>query len=288
MAPLKENPAPHDEDLIKKLNAIALSLRRDSLIMTTKASSGHIGGSLSAADIVAALYFHHLRHDPKNPNWGDRDRFILSKGHACPVVYAALAKAGYFPREELWTLRKIGSILQGHPDMRRTPGIEASTGTLGQGLSIGEGMALAARLDGKAYRVYVLLGDGELDEGQVWEAAMSASHYRIDNLTAIVDLNSHQLSGPTDKVMSLKPVADKWRAFGWHVIEIDGCQMKQILDSLDEAERIKGKPTVIIAHTNKGKGVSCVERSFAEGHCEYHGIPLTESELAQALEELHE
>lgn len=288
MAPLKENPAPHDEDLIKKLNAIALSLRRDSLIMTTKASSGHIGGSLSAADIVAALYFHHLRHDPKNPNWEDRDRFILSKGHACPVVYAALAKAGYFPREELWTLRKIGSILQGHPDMRRTPGIEASTGTLGQGLSIGEGMALAARLDGKAYRVYVLLGDGELDEGQVWEAAMSASHYRIDNLTAIVDLNSHQLSGPTDKIMSLKPVADKWRAFGWHVIEIDGCQMKQILDSLDEAERIKGKPTVIIAHTNKGKGVSCVERSFAEGHCKYHGVPLTESELAQALEELHE
>jgi transketolase len=288
MAPLKENPTPHDEDLIKKLNAIALSLRRDSLIMTTKASSGHIGGSLSAADIVAALYFHHLTHDPKNPNWGNRDRFILSKGHACPVVYAALAKLGYFPREELWTLRKIGSILQGHPDMRRTPGIEASTGTLGQGLSIGEGMALAARLDGKAYRVYVLLGDGELDEGQVWEAAMSASHYQIDNLTAIVDLNSHQLSGPTDKIMSLKPVADKWRAFGWHVIEIDGHRMNQILDSLDEAERIKGKPTVIIAHTNKGKGVSCVERSFAEGHCKYHGVPLTESELAQALEELHE
>ncbi len=288
MAPFDEKKAPHDEKLIKRLDAIALSLRRDSLIMTTKACSGHIGGSLSAAEIVAALYFHHLRYDPKNPEWEDRDRFILSKGHACPVIYAALAKAEYFSKEELLTLRKIGSVLQGHPDMRRTPGIETSTGTLGQGLSIGEGMALAARLDGKSHRVYVLLGDGELDEGQVWEAAMSASHYRIDNLTAIVDLNSHQLSGFTDKVMSLKPVADKWRAFGWHVIEIDGHQMEQILDSLDEAERIKGKPTVIIAHTNKGKGVSFVEKSFAEGHSKYHGIPLTESELAQALEELHE
>jgi transketolase len=288
MAPLKENPAPHGKDLIKKLNAIALSLRRDTLIMTTKAGSGHVGGSLSAADIVTALYFHHLRHDPKNPNWEDRDRFILSKGHACPVVYAALAGAGYFPREELWTLRQIGSILQGHPDMRKTPGVETSTGTLGQGLSIGEGIALAAKLDRKSYRVYVLLGDGELDEGQVWEAAMSGSHYQIDNLTAIVDLNSHQLSGPTDNIMSLKPIADKWRAFGWHVIEIDGHQMEQILDSLDEAEKIKGKPTVIIAHTLKGKGVSFVERSFAEGRYKYHGLPLTESELAKALEELHE
>ncbi len=288
MAPFSEKKAPHDEKLTKRLDAIALSLRRDSLIMTTKAGSGHIGGSLSAADIVAALYFHHLRHDPKNPKWEDRDRFVLSKGHACPVVYAALEKAGYFPREELWKLRKIGSVLQGHPDMRRTPGVETSTGTLGQGLSIGEGMALAARLDGKSHRVYVLLGDGELDEGQIWEAAMSASHYQIDNLVAIVDLNSHQLSGFTDKVMSLKPVADKWRAFGWHVIEIDGHQMKQILDSLDEAERIKGKPTVIIARTNKGKGVSFVEKAFAEGHSEYHGITLTESELARALEELHE
>ena len=288
MAPFNEKKVPHDEELIKRLDSIAFSLRRDSLIMTTTAGSGHIGGSLSAAEIVAALYFHHIRHDPKNPEWEDRDRFILSKGHACPVVYAALAKVGYFPREELWKLRKIGSILQGHPDMRRTPGIETSTGTLGQGLSIGEGMALAARLDGKAHRVYVLLGDGELDEGQVWEAAMSASHYRIDNLTAIVDLNSHQLSGSTDKVMSLKPVADKWRAFGWHVIEIDGRQMKQILDSLDEAEKIKGRPVVIIARTNKGKGVSFIEKSFAGGRCRYHGIPLTESELAQALEELHE
>ncbi len=238
MAPLNEKKVPHDEELIKKLDSIAVSLRRDSLIMTTKAGSGHIGGSLSAAEIVAALYFHQIRHDPQNPKWEDRDRFILSKGHACPVVYAALAMVGYFPREELWKLRKAGSMLQGHPDMRKTPGVEASTGTLGQGLSIGEGIALSARLDGKSYRVYVLLGDGELNEGQVWEAVMSASHYWIDNLTAIVDLNRHQLSGPTDKIMSLKPVADKWRAFGWHVIEIDGHQTKQILDSLDEAEGI--------------------------------------------------
>jgi transketolase len=281
-----ENLYAHDEGLVKRLEEIALSLRRDVLLMTTKAGSGHIGGSLSAADIVTALYFHHLKHDPKNPRWEDRDRFILSKGHAAPVVYAALARAGYFPREELWKLRKIGSILQGHPDMLKTPGIEASTGTLGQGLSIGEGMALAARLEGRNYRVYVLLGDGEMDEGQVWEAAMSATHYKIDNLTAIVDLNSHQLSGPTDKIMCLRPVADKWRAFGWHVIEIDGHSMRQILDSLDEAVGIKEKPTVIIAHTIKGKGVSFVERSFARGEYKYHGIPLTESELAQALEEL--
>lgn len=288
MAPLNEKKVPHDEELIKKLDSIAVSLRRDSLIMTTKAGSGHIGGSLSAAEIVAALYFHQIRHDPQNPKWEDRDRFILSKGHACPVVYAALAMVGYFPREELWKLRKAGSMLQGHPDMRKTPGVEASTGTLGQGLSIGEGIALSARLDGKSYRVYVLLGDGELNEGQVWEAAMSASHYWIDNLTAIVDLNRHQLSGPTDKIMSLKPVADKWQAFGWRVIEIDGHQTKQILDSLDEAEGIKGKPTVIIAKTFKGKGVSFIEGSFAKGHYQHHGVPLTESELTRALEELRE
>lgn len=288
MTIFNEKAAPHDEELIKRLEKIAVSLRREVLTATTRARSGHIGGSLSATDIVAALYFHHIRHDPKNPKWEDRDRFILSKGHACPVVYAALARAGYFSEEELCGLRKVGCTLQGHPDMNKTPGIEASTGTLGQGLSIGEGIALAARMDGKSYRVYVLLGDGELDEGQVWEAAMSGSHYQIDNLTAIVDSNGHQLSGPTKNVMTLEPLADKWRAFGWHVIEIDGHRMKQILDSLDEAEKIKGKPTVIIARTLKGKGVSFVEKSFAEGHHKFHGVPLTEPELAQALEELHE
>lgn len=287
MVPFNEKASPHDEELIRKLNKIALSLRRNSLIMITKAGSGHPGGSLSCADIVTALYFHHMRHDPQNPHWGERDRFILSKGHACPTLYAALAKAGYFPTDALWTLRKTGSILQGHPDMTKTPGVDASTGTLGQGLSIGIGMALAFKLDKKTNRVYVLLGDGELNEGQVWEAAMSAPHYQITNLTAIVDLNSQQLSGCTDKIMNLEPVVDKWRAFGWHVIEIDGHQMKQILNSLDEAEK-KGGPTVIIAHTIKGKGVSFVEKSFAEGNCKFHGTPLTESELVQALEELHE
>jgi len=288
MVPFNEKTAQHDEELIKKLNKIALSLRRDSLIMTTKAGSGHPGGSLSCADILAALYFHHMRHDPQNPNWAERDRFILSKGHACPALYAALARAGYFPRDELWTLRKTGSILQGHPDMTKTPGVDASTGTLGQGLSIGIGMALAFKLDEKKSRVYVLLGDGELNEGQVWEAAMSATHYRIDNLTAIVDLNGHQLSGCTDKIMKIEPVVNKWLAFGWHVIEIDGHQMKQILNSLDEAEKVKFKPTVIVAHTTKGKGVSFIEKLFAEGNCKFHGTPLNESELAQALEELHD
>jgi transketolase len=281
MAVFDEKGKPHDEHLIKRLNEIALALRRDSLIATTKAGSGHPGGSLSAADILAALYFHHMRHDPENPTWEDRDRFILSKGHACPALYAALARAGYFPRETLWTLRQVGSILQGHPDMRLTPGVEASTGTLGQGLSIGNGIALAARLDGKKHRVYVLLGDGELDEGQVWEAAMAAAHYKIDNLTAIVDFNSIQLDGPTSKIMSLKPVSDKWRAFGWEVTEINGHDMKEILDALDEAEQIKSKPAVIIAHTIKGKGVS-----FMEGQVRYHGVALTEEELTRALEEL--
>jgi len=273
--------ALHDDELIESLNKIAKEIRKDVLLMTTKARSGHPGGSLSAADIITALYFHHLRHDPKNPQWEDRDRFVLSKGHVCPALYAALARCGYFPREALWTLRKVGSILQGHPDMKKTPGVEASTGSLGQGLSIGIGMALAAKLDKKDYRVYVLLGDGELDEGQVWEAAMAAAHYKIDNLTAIVDLNGLQLDGFTKDVMSLDPVADKWRAFGWHVIEINGHNMKEILDALDEAEKIKQKPTVIIAHTIKGKGVS-----FMENQVQYHGKPLTEEQLEKALKEL--
>jgi transketolase len=249
--------------------------------MTTKAKSGHPGGSLSAADIITALYFHHLRHDPKNPKWEGRDRFILSKGHVCPALYAALARCGYFPREALWTLRQVGSILQGHPDLTKTPGIETSTGSLGQGLSIGVGMALAARLDGKGYRVYVLLGDGEIDEGQVWEAAMSAAHYKLDNLTAIVDFNGLQLDGFVKDVMSIEPVAEKWRAFGWHTIEVDGHNMREVLDALDAAERIKFKPTVIIAHTIKGKGVS-----FMENQVQYHGKALTEEQLKMALEEL--
>ncbi|MBC7218985.1 MAG: transketolase [Hadesarchaea archaeon] len=279
--------APHDLKLINKLSEIALNIRKNSLIMTTKAGSGHPGGCLSCADILAAIYFHQLRYDPEKPDWEERDRFILSKGHAAPALYAALAMAGFFPTEELLKLRKIGSILQGHPDMRKTPGVDASTGTLGQGLSIGVGMALAFRLDNRPNRVYVLLGDGELDEGQVWEAAMSAAHYRIDNLTAIVDYNRQQLSGCIEKVMNLEPIGEKWSAFGWHVIKIDGHNMKQILDALDEAERVRGKPTVIIAYTVKGKGVPMLEKSFLSGDCKYHGTPLSEAELAKALEELH-
>ena len=261
----------------------AREIRRSILIMTTKAGSGHPGGSLSAADIIAALYFHHLRYDAKNPKWEDRDRFVLSKGHACPAVYAALAEAGFFPKEALWTLRKMGSILQGHPDMTITPGIEASTGNLGQGLSFGIGMALAGRLDRKGYRVYVLLGDGELDEGQVWEAAMAATHFKIDSLTAIVDVNGMQLDGFTKDIMSLEPLAEKWEAFGWHMLEIDGHNMRQILDALDMAERVRDKPTVIIAHTIKGKGVS-----FMESQVYYHGKSLTEESLPRALAELGE
>lgn len=281
--PYNDKNTPHSDQLINELNMKAREIRRSILIMTTKAGSGHPGGSLSAADIIAALYFHHLRYDAKNPKWEDRDRFVLSKGHACPAVYAALAEAGFFPKEALWTLRKMGSILQGHPDMTITPGIEASTGNLGQGLSFGIGMALAGRLDRKGYRVYVLLGDGELDEGQVWEAAMATTHFKIDSLTAIVDVNGMQLDGFTKDIMSLEPLAQKWEAFGWHVLEIDGHNMRQILDALDMAERVRDKPTVIIAHTIKGKGVS-----FMESQVYYHGKSLTEESLPRALAELGE
>jgi len=222
-----------------------------------------------------------MRYDPENPKWEDRDRFILSKGHACPSLYAALAEADFFSKETLWTLRKMGSILDGHPDMNKTPGVDASTGNLGIGLSFGIGIALAGRLDCKDYRVYVLLGDGELDEGQVWEAAMAASHYKIDNLTAIVDRNGMQLDGFTREIMSLEPLEEKWSAFGWHVLVIDGHNIREILDALDSAESVKSKPTVIIANTVKGKGVA-----FMENQVYYHGKPLTEESLERALAEL--
>jgi len=281
MTILDNKRTPHDDELVAKLNRIALKLRRNILIMTTKAGSGHPGGSLSSADIVTALYFHQLRHDPQNPKWEDRDRFVLSKGHSCPVLYAALAQSDYFPEDTLWTLRKMGSILQGHPDMNKTPGLEASSGNLGQGLSIALGMALAGRIDRKKYHVFALLGDGETDEGQIWEAAMAAAHYKVDNLSAILDLNGIQLDGLTKDIMSLEPVADKWRAFGWHVIEIDGHNMREILDALDTAEHVKYMPTMVVAHTIKGKGVS-----FMEGQVKFHGTALTEEQLAAALQEL--
>jgi transketolase len=266
---------------LPELEKMARQLRRHVITMIATAGSGHPGGSLSAADIVTALYFKAMRHDPKNPQWPDRDRFVLSKGHAAPILYAALAECGYFPVEELSTLRKLGSRLQGHTDRTLTPGVEMSAGSLGQGLSYGIGIALAGRLDKRDYRVYVLLGDGECDEGQVWEAAMFAPHHRMDNITAIIDHNDLQLDGRVCDIMGLEPLVDKWRAFNWHVLEIDGHNIKDILKALKKAGDVKGKPTVIIAHTVKGKGVS-----FMEGNVDFHGKAPNPQETEQALKEL--
>jgi transketolase len=256
-------------------------LRREIIRMIGEAGSGHPGGSLSAIDLIATLYFKHLRHDPKNPDWPDRDRFILSKGHGAPALYATLAYAGYFPKEALKTLRKLGSPLQGHPEKGKLAGVEASTGSLGQGISIGIGMALAARIDRKPCRVYVLIGDGEADEGQVWEAAMFAGHHKVDNLTVMMDCNGQQLDSWTKEIMNLEPIPDKWRAFGWHVIEIDGNDLKQVDVAYGEAKATRGKPTVIVARTIKGKGVS-----FMENNIEFHGMAPTAEQVEAALKEL--
>ncbi|MEW5760645.1 MAG: transketolase [Candidatus Thermoplasmatota archaeon] len=264
----------------KELEEIARDIRRKIVEMIGTAGSGHPGGSLSATDIIVALYFHVMKHDPKNPKWNERDRFVLSKGHAAPALYAVLATAGYFPVEILNSLRKIDSILQGHPDMRKVPGIEISSGALGQGLSVANGIALAGKIDKMNYKVYVLIGDGESDEGGIWEGAMFASHYKLDNLTAILDRNMMQIDGYTEDVMSLEPLADKWKAFGWQVIEIDGNSMKEIIHALTQ-ENIKGKPKMIIAHTIKGKGVS-----FMEGNIAFHGKAPTKEEMKKALLEL--
>ena len=275
-------PAAKERDAVgRSLEEIAKTLRRHIISMTAKAGSGHPGGSLSAADIVAALFFRVLRHNYAEPRWAERDRFILSKGHAAPVLYAALAESGYFPAEELSTLRKLGSRLQGHADVTCTPGVEMSSGSLGQGLSFGIGTALAARLNSQSYRVYVLLGDGECDEGQVWEAAMAAAHFKVDNLVAIVDHNKQQIDGWNWEVMTLEPFADKWRSFGWKVIEIDGHDFDQILAAFQQAALVEGQPTVIIAHTTKGRGVS-----FMENNPEFHGKAPTPEEAERALKEL--
>jgi transketolase len=263
------------------LKTVAKTLRRHIVNMITSAGSGHPGGSLSAVEIITALYWKVLRHKPSNPNWKDRDRFILSKGHAAPVLYAALAECGYFPVSELFTLRQIDSRLQGHADRTHTPGVEMSSGSLGQGLSFAVGVALAGRLDRKDYRVFALLGDGECDEGQVWEAAMAAAHFKVDNLTAIVDNNGLQLSGCTADTLSLEPFKDKWASFGWHVIEVDGHDINHLLDAFDKAKKVKGKPTAIIAHTVKGKGVS-----FMENNVDFHGKAPSAKELEIALKEL--
>ena len=268
---------------IQKFEAIARNTRRHIIQMIYDAGSGHPGGSLSATDIIVALYFDIMNHDPKNIKWPERDRFVLSKGHAAPALYACLAETGYFPVEELKTLRLIGSRLQGHPDMRKTPGVEASTGSEGQGLSMGLGMALAGKLDRKSYTTYVMLGDGELNCGQCWEAAMSAAFFKSDNLIAIVDRNKLQLDGPTNKIMSIEPLVDKWKAFGWHVIEINGHDFREILNALHEAKETRGIPTVIIANTVKGKGVS-----FMEGVVGFHGKCPDDKQYAQAMKELGE
>jgi transketolase len=259
----------------------ARDLRVEILKMLTEAGSGHTGGSLSAADIVAALYFYKMRHRPRDPKWRERDRFILSKGHAAPVLYAALALSGYFDKKMLSTLRKIGSPLQGHPCSKKLPGVEISTGSLGQGLSIANGIAMGLKLDRLSSRVYCLIGDGETQEGQIWEAAMTASHYRLDNLCAIIDNNGLQIDGHCSDVMAIEPIVEKWEAFGWYVIDIDGHDLEAIVDAFDEAESVKWRPTMIVARTVKGKGVS-----FFEGKVEYHGLAPTQEELASALKEL--
>jgi len=269
------------DEVLKRLKSKSKLVRKHILEMTTKACSGHPGGSMSALDIIVALYFYKMRHDPKNPEWEERDSFILSKGHASPALYSVLAECGYFPIEKLITFRDIDSILEGHPCRKLVPGVDVSTGSLGQGLSIGVGMALGARIKGEGHRIYVMLGDGETQEGQVWEAAMAASHYRLDNICAILDRNSLQIDGSTEEVMGVEPIADKWSSFGWNVLNIDGHDMKEVLRALDEAEMLKGAPTMIVAHTTKGKGVS-----FMEGVCEFHGKPLTKDQLCEALKEL--
>ncbi|MBN1588939.1 MAG: transketolase [Pirellulales bacterium] len=266
---------------IEKLHEIARQLRIDSLRMIHRAGGGHPGGSLSAADLVTALYFHEMNLCPQEPDWPDRDRFIMSKGHGCPVLYAALARLGYFDRSHLETLRKFGSILQGHPDMRKTPGLDSTSGSLGQGLSVGLGMALMGLRDQKPYRVFVMLGCGELDEGQIWEAAMSGAKFRVANLTAIVDYNRLQLDGTNDQVMPLEPLDDKWRSFGWNALRIDGHDMRAILDALHRAAAHDQGPTVIIAKTIKGKGVS-----FMEDQLNWHGVAPSTEQLEIALAEL--
>lgn len=267
----------------QQLTEKARHLRCDVLRMITAASSGHPGGSLSVVDILVALYYNRLRHDPQQPNWPDRDRFILSKGHAAPALYAALIDLGYYPKSELLNLRKLESPLQGHPDMRRLKGLEASTGSLGQGLSIGIGVALSGRIDHRDFRTYVLVGDGECNEGQIWEAAAFASFHKLSNLTAILDYNKFQLDGPVREILWMEPMADKWQAFGWAVRQVNGHDMEQILQALDWARTIKDQPSMIIAHTIKGKGVS-----FMENNNYYHGIATTPEELARALKELGE
>lgn len=271
---------PYSESQIKELEGKAKQIRRLIIQMLAEAGSGHPGGSLSATDLITALFFAVLRHDPKDPAAPESDRFHMSKGHCCPLWYAVLAESGYFSKDKLMTLRKLGSMLQGHPD-RRTPGVNVASGSLGQGLSVALGMSLAAKMDKRDYRVYVLLGDGEIQEGNIWEAAMACAHYRCDNLCAIMDYNGFQIDGKVREIMNLEPLVAKWQAFGWHTIEIDGHKMSAILSAYEEAKTVKGKPVIIIGHTIKGKGVS-----FMENVVDFHGRAPTKEETEKALKEL--
>ncbi len=268
---------PFSDEKVAELEKIAKKLRYDIVLMIGAGKPGHLGGSCSIAEIVAALYFYKMRHDPKNPKWPDRDRLLLSKGHAALTQYAALAECGYFPKEKLSTLKELGTILQGHPEMLRVPGIEANTGSLGQGLSISCGIALAGKLDKKDYHVYCVVGDGEIAEGQIWEASMAAAYYKLDNLTAILDKNEVQATGPIVERYDTNPHPEKWRAFGWHVIEVDGHDIRQVADALDKVDEVKGKPVMIIANTVKGKGVP-----FAEGKADFHHGIMTEEQYQTA------
>jgi len=267
-----------EKQKIEFLEEKARALRVSIVKALHKSQSGHTGGSLSAIDMITALYFHVMRHDPENPRWEERDRFILSKGHAAPAQYVALAEAGYFPKEDLMMIRRLGSHLQGHPDSKGTPGVEVCTGSLGQGLSMANGMALGLRLDKRNSRVYALLGDGELQEGQVWEAAMASAHYRLDNLCALIDANALQIDGEVERVMNVSPIGEKFMAFGWNVTEIDGHDMQEILTALESAKLVRGKPTAIVARTVKGKGVPRFEHKAS-----YHGVAPNDEELSEAL-----
>ena len=265
----------------KGLNEITRNIRKDIVTMIHGSKSGHPGGSLSAVEILTALYFDEMNIDPQNPKKEDRDRFVLSKGHAAPVLYATLAERGYFDKKELLSLRKVGAMLQGHPDMKGTPGVEMSTGSLGQGFSVACGMAMASKLDNAPWRVYALLGDGEVQEGLIWEAAMSAAHYNLDNMVAFLDYNGLQIDGEVEKVMNIGPIVDKFKSFGWNVIEIDGHDFDQIFAALDMAKETVGKPTMIVAKTIKGKGVS-----FMENNAGWHGNAPSDNDLEIALSEL--
>ena len=267
---------------VERLEEQAVQLRRDIVEMIHAAKAGHPGGSLSAVDMITALYFHVMRIDPQNPRWEDRDRFVLSKGHACPALYAALARRGFFDPKHLTTLRQYHSILQGHPDMNKTPGIDISSGSLGNGLAIGVGVAMSGRLHHQDYMTYVMLGDGEVQEGMVWEAAMAAHHHDLGNLVAIVDCNGVQINGWVNEIMTVEPLADKWRAFGWNVVEVNGHNMKDLLTVLHTAKTMR-HPTVILMRTVKGRGVS-----FMEDDCKWHGNSPSDEELVQAILEIGE